>query len=87
LNFKAYVKQQKTLSSDIIRTTDRKLKSVTDEIQRLNFSVQETSNDVDNNKLSIKQLRSDTSKVIQPCDADVTCVPVQPSASACVLWC
>lgn len=66
--FKAYVKQQKTLSSDIIRTTDRKLKSVTEEIQRLNCSVQETSNDVDNNKLSIKLLRSDTSKVIQHAD-------------------
>lgn len=67
-DFKAYVKQQKTLSSDIIRTTDRKLKSVTDEIQRLNCNVQEVSNNVDNNKLAIKLLRSDTSKVIQHSD-------------------
>lgn len=67
-DFKAYVKQQKTLSSDIIRTTDRKLKSVTDEIQRLNCNVQEVSNNVDNNKLTIKLLRSDTSKVIQHAD-------------------
>jgi nucleoporin p58/p45 len=67
-DFKAYVKQQKTLSSDIIRTTDRKLKSVTEETQRLNCSVQDVSNNVDNNKLAIKLLRSDTSRVIQHAD-------------------
>lgn len=67
-DFKTYVKQQKTLSSDIIRTTDRKLKSVTEEIQRLTCGLQEVSNNVDNNKLTIKLLRSDTSKVIQHAD-------------------
>lgn len=67
-DFKAYVKQQKTLSSDIIRTTDRKMKSVTEETQRLNCNVQDVSNNVDNNKLTIKLLRSDTSKVIQHAD-------------------
>lgn len=67
-DFKAYLKQQKNLSSDIIRTTDRKLKSVTEETQRLNCSVQEVSNNVDNNKLAIKLLRSDTARVIQHAD-------------------
>lgn len=67
-DFKSYMKHQKTLSSDIIRTTDRKLKSVTEETQRLNCSVQEVSNNVDNNKLAIKLLRSDTSRVIQHAD-------------------
>lgn len=67
-DFKAYVKQQKTLSSDIIRTTDRKLKSVTDETKRLNSIVQEVSNNVDNNKLAIKLLRSDTARIIQHAD-------------------
>lgn len=66
--FKVYLKQQKNLSSDIVRTTDRKLKSVTEETQRLNRSVQEVSNNVDNNKLAIKLLRSDTSRVIQHAD-------------------
>lgn len=67
-NFKAYLKQQKTLSSDIVRTSDRKLKSVSDEVQRLNCGVQEVANNVDNNKLAIKLLRSDTSKIIQQAD-------------------
>lgn len=67
-DFKAYLKQQKTLSSDIVRTSDRKLKSVSDEVQRLNCSVQEVANNVDNNKLAIKLLRSDTSKIIQHAD-------------------
>ena len=67
-DFKTYVKQQKTLSSDIIRTTDRKLKTVSEEIKRLNSNVQEVANNVDNNKLAIKLLRSDTSKIIQHAD-------------------
>lgn len=67
-DFKAYVKQQKTLSSDIIRTTDRKLKSVTDEIQSLNCVVQDVSNNVNNNKVTIKLLRGDTARVIQHAD-------------------
>lgn len=66
--FKTYLKQQKTLSSDIVRTSDRKLKSVTEEIQRLNCSVQEVSINVDNNKLAIKLLRADTSRIIQHAD-------------------
>jgi nucleoporin p58/p45 len=67
-DFKTYLKQQKNLSSDIIRTTDRKLKSVMEETQRLNCGVQEVSNNVDNNKLAIKLLRSDTARVIQHAD-------------------
>ena len=66
--FKAYIKQQKTLSSDIVRTTDRKLKSVTEDTKKLNCTVQAIANDVDNNKLAIKLLRSDTSKIIQHAD-------------------
>lgn len=67
-DFRTFVKQQKSLSSDIIRTTDRKLKSVSEEIQRLNCSVQEVSNNAENNKLTIKLLRGDTSRVIQHAD-------------------
>ncbi|CRK94468.1 CLUMA_CG007974, isoform A [Clunio marinus] len=67
-DFKTYLKLQKTLSAEIVRTTDRKLKSVSSEIQRLNCVVQDAAINVDNNKLAIKLLRSDTSKIIQHAD-------------------
>lgn len=67
-DMKAYIKQQKTLSSDIARTSTRKLANVTDEIQRLNWTIQEISNDVDHNKSAVKLLRNDTSRIIQHAD-------------------
>jgi nucleoporin p58/p45 len=66
--FKNYIKNQKTMSSEITRSTDRKLKSVTDEIQRLDCSIQEASNTVDTNRSIIKHLRNETSQVIENAD-------------------
>jgi nucleoporin p58/p45 len=65
---KAYIKQQKTLSSDIARTSTRKLFNVTNEIQTLNWNIQEISNQVDSNRSSIKSLRNDTGQIIQQAD-------------------
>lgn len=66
--FKNYMKNQKTTSSEITRSTDRKLKTVTDEIQRLSCSIQEASNTVDTNRSIIKHLRNETAKVIENAD-------------------
>lgn len=66
--FKNYLKNQKTISSEITRSTDRKLKTVTDEIQRLSCSIQEASNNVDTNRSIIKHLRNETAKVIENAD-------------------
>jgi nucleoporin p58/p45 len=66
--FKTYVKNQKTISSEITRTSDRKLKTVSEELQRMNCSLQESSNNIDNNKLILKHLRKETSKVIENAD-------------------
>lgn len=65
---KAYIKQQKSLSSDIARTSTRKMFNVTNEIQTLNWNIQEISNQVDSNKASIKSLRNDTGQIIQQAD-------------------
>lgn len=67
-DFKNYVKIQKTISSEITRSTDRKLKNVTEEIQRGNCVVQEVSNDIDTNRSVIKHLRNETAKVIENAD-------------------
>jgi nucleoporin p58/p45 len=66
--FKAYVKNQKTISSEITRSTDRKLKTVTDEIQRFNHIRQETSNNIDANRSTIKHLKNETAKIIEYAD-------------------
>jgi nucleoporin p58/p45 len=66
--FKTYIKNQKTISSEITRTSDRKLKSVTDEIQRMNCVMQESSNNIDNSRSAIKHLRNETAKVIENAD-------------------
>ncbi|CAO1428593.1 unnamed protein product [Diamesa serratosioi] len=67
-DIKSFIKQQKTLSSDIARTSTRKLLNVSGEIQNYNWSLQEIANNVDNNKTAIKLLRSDTSQIIQYAD-------------------
>lgn len=66
--FKNYIKIQKTIASEITRSTDRKLKGVTDEIQKLNCSIQEASNTIDTNCSTIKHLRNETAKVIVSAD-------------------
>lgn len=66
--FKNYVKNQKTISSEITRSTDRKLKNVSEEIQRGSCVVQEVSNDIDTNRSMIKHLRNETAKVIENAD-------------------
>lgn len=67
-DFKTYVKNQKTISSEIARSSDRKLKTVTDEIQRMNCVLQETSNNIDNNNSALRHLRNETAKVIENAD-------------------
>lgn len=67
-DFKTYVKNQKTISSEIARSSDRKLKTVTDEIQRMNCVLQEASNNIDNNRSSIRHLRNETARVIENAD-------------------
>ncbi|XP_070504589.1 nuclear pore complex protein Nup58 [Chironomus tepperi] len=67
-DFKTYVKNQKTISSEISRSSDRKLKTVTDEIQRMNCVLQEASNNIDNNNSALRHLRNETAKVIENAD-------------------
>lgn len=67
-DFKTYVKNQKTISSEIARSSDRKLKTVTDEIQRMNCVLQEASNNIDNNNSALRHLRNETAKVIENAD-------------------
>lgn len=66
---KAHIKQQKTVSSDIVRTSSRKLSNVTNELNKLNFSLAEIHNNVEVNYSAIKQLRAETTKAIQ--DAEI----------------
>ncbi|XP_001994184.2 nuclear pore complex protein Nup58 [Drosophila grimshawi] len=62
---KAYIKQQKTISSDIGRTSTSKLSNVSHEITNLRWVLQSMANSVDANNRLIKQLRSETAKAIQ----------------------
>lgn len=66
---KAYIKQQKTVSSDIVRASSRKLSNVTTELNSLNWSLAEIHTNVEANYVAIKQLRAETSKAIQ--DAEI----------------
>ncbi|XP_064546268.1 nuclear pore complex protein Nup58 [Drosophila montana] len=62
---KSYIKQQKTISSDIGRTSTSKLSNVSHEITNLRWVLQNVANSVDANNRHIKQLRSETAKAIQ----------------------
>lgn len=62
---KGYIKQQKTISSDIGRTSTSKLSNVSHEITNLRWVLQNVANSVDANNRHIKQLRSETAKAIQ----------------------
>lgn len=67
-SLKTHIKQQKSLSSDIARTTTRKMLNVQSDIQDMVWNVQELANTVQSNKAAIKALRKDTSEVIQQTD-------------------
>lgn len=62
---KAHFKQQKTLSSDIVRASTTKLYNISNELNKLNWSLTEIHNNVDANYAAIKQLRGETTKAIQ----------------------
>ncbi|KAH8359496.1 hypothetical protein KR093_007025 [Drosophila rubida] len=62
---KSHIKQQKTISSDIGRTSTSKLSNVSHEITNLRWLLQNVANSVDANNRQIKQLRSETAKAIQ----------------------
>ncbi|KAI8129263.1 putative nucleoporin Nup58 [Lucilia cuprina] len=62
---KTHIKTQKTLSSDIGRTSTSKLTNVSGEIMNLQWALQEISNSVEANYNHIKLLRKETSKTIQ----------------------
>ncbi|XP_053969650.1 nuclear pore complex protein Nup58 [Anastrepha ludens] len=62
---KSHVKAQKTLSSDIGRTSTSKLSNVSHEINNIQWALQEISNSVDTNYKQIKLLRKETAKTIQ----------------------
>lgn len=62
---KSHIKGQKTLSSDIGRTSTSRLSNVSNEINNIQWALQEISNSVDTNYKQIKLLRKETSKTIQ----------------------
>lgn len=62
---KTHIKQQKTISSDIGRTSTSKLSNVSHEITNLCWVLQNVANSVDANNQQIKKLRSETAKAIQ----------------------
>lgn len=59
---KAYTNQQKTLSSDIVRTSSRKIRNINSELNALNWSLADIHANVEANFIGIKQLRNETNK-------------------------
>uniref|UniRef100_A0A1A9WTX7 Uncharacterized protein n=1 Tax=Glossina brevipalpis TaxID=37001 RepID=A0A1A9WTX7_9MUSC len=64
-DLKSYIKIQKTLSSDIGRTSTSKLTNVSSEIINFKWVLPEMSNAVESNYNLIKLLRKETSRTIQ----------------------
>lgn len=62
---KAQIKQQKTISSDIARTSQRRLNFVATETQNVKCTLTELADAVEANRASIKALHAETSQVIQ----------------------
>lgn len=62
---KSHIKQQKTMSSNIARTSTRKLFNVSKELQNCDLKLSEISNYVANNYAAIKSLRTETAGAIR----------------------
>ncbi|XP_016976644.1 nuclear pore complex protein Nup58 [Drosophila rhopaloa] len=62
---KAYIKQQKTISSDIGRTSTSKFTNVSHEIANLKWALQNMANSVEGNNQQIRLMRQETAKAIQ----------------------
>lgn len=61
---KAHIKQQKTISSDIARTSQRRLNYVATETQNVKSTLSELADSVEANRASINELRAETGRVI-----------------------
>ncbi|XP_031637892.1 nuclear pore complex protein Nup58 isoform X2 [Contarinia nasturtii] len=64
-SLKAYTNQQKTISSDIVRASSRKITNVNTELDTLNWALAEIHSNVETNFAAIKQLRAETNKARQ----------------------
>lgn len=64
-SLKAYTNQQKTISSDIVRASSRKITNLNSELDALNWTLAEIHSNVDANFAAIKQLRFETNKARQ----------------------
>ncbi|XP_055318777.1 nuclear pore complex protein Nup58 isoform X2 [Sitodiplosis mosellana] len=64
-SLKAYTNQQKTIGSDIVRASSRKITNVNSELDTLNWALAEIHSNVESNFAAIKQLRAETNKARQ----------------------
>lgn len=64
-SLKAYTNQQKTISSDIVRASSRKIANLNNELDTLNWTLAEIHSNVESNFAAIKQLRAETNKARQ----------------------
>lgn len=64
-SLKTYTTQQKTISSDIVRASSRKITNVNSELGTLIWELAEIHSNLETNFTAIKQLRSETNKARQ----------------------
>lgn len=64
-SLKSYTNQQKTISSDIVRASLRKITNINGELETLSWALADIHSNVETNFLAIKQLRSETNKARQ----------------------